>query len=269
MMAQDSEHAAELALALVAAEEAAAMIVRREGAGAVQEKGRADLVTETDQTAERAILRRIRARFPEDGIVAEETPGPRIDTGRRWIVDPIDGTTNFVHRHPFVCVSIAFADERGPAAGVIRAPLLGETFYATRGGGAFLNGAPIRVSGVRDASGALFATGFPFRAGKGDPHAYLRLVVEVLGASHGIRRAGSAALDLAYVAAGRLDGYFELGIRPWDIAAGILLVEEAGGRVSGWRGDTVPPLESGRVLATNGAIHPWLEAIVARHAAAI
>lgn len=259
----------ELAVARRAAAEAAALIRRRKGAAEVREKGRRDLVTAVDEAAERAVIGRIREHFPGDGVVAEESAAGAARTGRHWIIDPIDGTTNFVHRHPFTCVSIAFADENGPAAGVIHAPLLREVYHATRGGGAFLNDLPIRVSRVADPTGALLATGFPFKAGKGDPDAYFRIIGDALQATQGVRRAGSAALDLAFVAAGRLDGYWEPGLRPWDIAAGALLVTEAGGSVGGWPGDGEPPLSSGRVLASNGALHPWLEQLVGRHAAAL
>lgn len=257
--------AGELEVAMGAAAEAAAILVAREGAAQVREKGARDLVTAADEACERAILARIRRSFPDDAVVAEESGGEGGE-GRRWIVDPIDGTVNFIHGHPFTCVSIAFADAEGPAAGVVHAPLLGEVYHAVRGGGAFLNGRPLRVSAVEDPSGALLATGFPFKAGKGDPEAYMRLVTEALLATHGIRRAGSAALDLAYVAAGRVDGFFEIGLKPWDVAAGALLVSEAGGRVGGWPGDGAGPLETGNVLATNGRIHGWLEALAARHA---
>lgn len=259
----------ELTIARRAAAEAAALIRLRNGAGEVREKGRRDLVTAVDEAAEQAVISCIRAHFPEDGIVAEESAAGAARTGRHWIVDPIDGTTNFVHGHPFTCVSIAFADEVGPAAGVIHAPLLGEVYHATRGGGAFLNDLPIRVSRVAEPAGALLATGFPFKAGKGDPNAYFRIIGDALQATQGVRRAGSAALDLAFVAAGRLDGYWEPGLRPWDIAAGALLVTEAGGHISGWLGDGEPPLASGRVLASNGALHAWLEQLVGRHAGTI
>lgn len=257
--------AEELWVARRAAAEAAALITAREGAGQVREKGRADLVTAVDEAAEAVVLDRIRTHFPDDHIVAEESASAAVEGGRRWIVDPVDGTVNFVHGHPFVCVSVAFADEDGPAAGVIHAPLLGEVYHALRGGGAFLNDHPIRVSTVEDGEQALWATGFPFRKGKGDPERYFRLVTDLLLTSHGIRRAGSAALDLAYVAAGRVDGFFEIGLAPWDLAAGLLLVEEAGGRVGGWPGDADRPLTTGRVIATNGRVHGWLEEKVAAH----
>lgn len=256
---------AELAVAFEAAAEAAALLAGRAGADQVRAKGRADLVTEVDEAAERAIVRRIRAAFPADTVVAEEFSADAALARRSWIIDPLDGTANFVHGHPFACVSIAFADDAGLAAAVVHAPFLGEVFHATRGGGAFLNGHPIEVSAVPSGEGGLFATGFPFKAGKGDPRTYFELVSEIMLGSHDIRRAGSAALDLAFVACGRLDGYFEIGVARWDIAAGMLLVAEAGGRVSGWPGDPAPPLDTGRVIATNGRVHPWLSERIGRY----
>jgi myo-inositol-1(or 4)-monophosphatase len=235
----------------------------------VREKGRADLVTEVDEAAERAIAARIRAAFPDDALVGEELASAPVSGGRRWVVDPVDGTTNLVHGHPFVCVSIGLVDEAGPAVGVVHAPFLGEVYHAVRGGGAFRNGVPIRVSAVAEPGRALLATGFPFKEGKGSVDAYMRLVADVLRVTHGVRRAGSAALDLAYVAAGRVEGFFEVGLSPWDVAAGILLVEEAGGRVTGWPGDAGPPHETGRVIASNGHVHGWLFAMAERHVGAL
>lgn len=257
----------ELATALAAAAAAAEILKARAGADRVREKARADLVTVVDEASEREIARRIHADFPRDLLVAEEFSSAATGAGRRWIVDPLDGTVNFVHGHPFACVSIALVDGEGPAVGVVNAPFLGEEYRAVRGGGAFLNDRPIRVSAVADPSAGLYATGFPFKAGKGRPGPYFDLVEEVVGATHGVRRAGAAALDLAYVAAGRLDGYFEIGLGPWDIAAGMLLVTEAGGAVSGWPGDADPPLASGRVLASNGAVLGWLTEVTGRYVA--
>jgi myo-inositol-1(or 4)-monophosphatase len=260
--------AAELEVALAAAAEAAEMIRARAGADRVRTKtSSSDLVTAVDEAAEAAILARIRARFPGDARVAEESAAAPVGAGRRWIVDPVDGTVNFVHGFPFVCVSICFADDAGPAVGVVHAPLLGEVFHAVRGEGAYLNGARIRVSAAAAPGQALLGTGFPFREGKGDVDAYMRLVGDALRGTHGVRRAGSAALDLAYVAAGRLEAFFEIGLAPWDVAAGMLLISEAGGRVSGWPGDGEPPLATGRILASNGHLHGWLEELVGRHVA--
>jgi myo-inositol-1(or 4)-monophosphatase len=257
--------AAELRVAREAAAEAARLLLARSGADRVRSKGRADLVTEVDEAAERAILARIRREFPGDVVIAEETASDAASTDRRWIVDPLDGTVNYVHGHPFACVSIAFADAEGLAVGVIDAPFLGEVFHASRRGGAFLNDLPIRVSATPDGESGLFATGFPFKRGKGDPATYFRLVADLVAESHGVRRAGAAALDLAYVAAGRVDGFFEIGLGSWDIAAGILLVEEAGGTVAGWPGDGRPPLDTGRVVASNGFTHDWLVERIARY----
>lgn len=270
MASETQAWGAELETARAAAAEAAAMIAARAGADRVRSKAdAADLVTEVDEAAERAILARIRAAFPGDAVVAEESAAEHVRTGRRWYVDPVDGTVNFVHGHPFACVSIAFADDEGPAAAVIHAPLLGEVYHAVRGGGAFLNGERIRVSEVADASAALLATGFPFRTGKGDVDAYMRLVGDALRGTHGVRRAGSAALDLAFTAVGRVDAFFEIGLSPWDVAAGMLLVAEAGGRVGGWPGDAEGPLFTGRVIASNGRVHGWVEALTARHREAL
>lgn len=272
MKERETEFAAEAWVARRAAAEAAAVMTAGEGRAEVREKGRADLVTATDEAAERAILARIRRHFPGDAVVAEESApgaGGESSAGRRWYVDPIDGTTNFVHGHPFACVSIAFADAVGPAAAVVHAPFLSEIYVAVRGRGATLNGRTLRVSSVRRPAGALLATGFPFRDGKGDPAAYFRLVADALAQTQGVRRAGSAALDLAYVAAGRVDAFWEIGLAPWDIAAGMLLVTEAGGRIGPWPGDGAAPLATGRVLASNGALHPWLEGLVEPHTAAL
>jgi myo-inositol-1(or 4)-monophosphatase len=258
--------AAELALALDAASRAAALIAARAGAAEVREKARADLVTAVDEAAERLVAAAIRERFPGDAVVGEElSSSAAVSGGRRWIVDPIDGTTNFVHSHPFVCVSIAFADDEGPAVGVLHAPFLGEVWHAVRGGGAFVNGRPLRVSSVDAFGSSLLATGFPFKEGKGKLDAYMLLVADAVRSTHDVRRAGSAALDLAFVAAGRVDAFFEIGLSPWDVAAGMLLVTEAGGRVTGWPGDAEPPLATGRILASNGLIHGELESLVARH----
>lgn len=258
----------ELDLALQAAAAGAEVLVRMSGTSDVREKDRADLVTAADMESERTIKELIGNAFPADLIMAEESAAPerRFDR-RQWIIDPLDGTVNFVHRHPFACVSVGFCDADGPAVGVVHAPFLHEVYHAVRGGGAFLNGEPIRCSEVRVASDALMATGFPFRTGKGDPKTYFELVTDILVTTHGVRRAGAAALDLAYVAAGRVDAFFEIGLSPWDIAAGIVLVEEAGGKVTGWPGDRADVLNSGRILASNGHLHEWLEGETARYAA--
>jgi len=254
----------ELAFALAVAADAAKLVAAGRGTADVREKERADLVTDVDEASERLIVGRIRERFPDDAVVAEESAAAAVLSGRRWIVDPVDGTANFVHGHPFVAVSIGLVDDEGPAVGVVHAPFLGEVYHAVRGGGAFLNGRPIRVSGVERFAESLLATGFPFKQGKGDLDAYMGLVADAVRSTHDVRRAGSAALDLAFTAAGRVEGFFEIGLAPWDVAAGILLVTEAGGRVSGWPGDVEPPIVTGRVLASNGRIHEGLEELTTR-----
>lgn len=260
--------ARELHVALEAAAAGAALIPPG-GVDGAREKERADLVTAVDEAVERLVTARLGEAFPDDAIVAEEFAAAPSGEGRRWILDPVDGTTNLVHGHPFVCVSLALVDEHGPAVGVLYAPRLGEVYHAVRGGGAFLNGRRISVSGTSSLRDSLLATGFPFKQGKGDLGAYLQMVAGVIRAARDVRRAGSAALDLAYVAAGRVDAFFEIGLGPWDVAAGILLVEEAGGRVAAWPGTPRPPIDSGHVLASNGRIHdelaaalrPWNERI--------
>jgi myo-inositol-1(or 4)-monophosphatase len=252
----------ELQTALDAAAAGARLIAARAGADQVREKERADLVTVVDEAVERLVTDRLRSAFPSDAVVAEEFSAAVQAAGRRWILDPVDGTTNFVHGHPFVCVSLALVDAQGPAVAVLDAPYLGEVYHAVRGGGAFLNGRPIRVAGAARLKDSLLATGFPFKQGKGDLDAYMLMVAAAIRASRDVRRAGSAALDLAFVACGRVDGYFEVGLAPWDVAAGILLVHEAGGRVTGWPGDALDPLDSGRVVATNGLVHAELEALL-------
>jgi len=254
----------ELAFALETAALAAELVRAGRGTADVREKERADLVTNVDEASERLIVQRIRERFPEDGVVAEESAAAAVLSGRRWIVDPVDGTANFVHGHPFVAVSIALHDDAGAAVGVVHAPFLGEVYHASRGGGAYLDGEPIHVSRVRELARSLLATGFPFKSGKGDLDAYMMLVADAIRSSHDVRRAGSAALDLAFTAAGRVDGYFETGLAPWDLAAGVLLVTEAGGHVSGWLGDAGGPVRTGRILASNGLIHEELRALAGR-----
>jgi myo-inositol-1(or 4)-monophosphatase len=264
LFAPPSPFAREAACALAAASAAAELVAARAGTGDVREKARADLVTDVDEASERLIVGMVRDHFPGDAVVAEESAAAAVASGRRWVIDPVDGTTNFVHGHPFVAVSIALVDDEGPAVGVVAAPFLGEVYLAVRGGGASLNGRPIRVSPEPELARSLLATGFPFKQGKGDLDAYMLLVADAVRASRDVRRAGSAALDLAFTAAGRVGGFFEIGLAPWDVAAGMLLVTEAGGRVTAWPGDAEPPLATGRILASNGLIHPALEALLAR-----
>lgn len=234
-------------------------------------KGEVDLVTETDRAVEAFVVERLHAAFPEHRIVAEEGDAgerdrPAEDTSWTWYVDPLDGTTNFAHGYPHVAVSLGVAHGNDLHVGVVHDPLRGETFSATRGEGARLNGQPLRVSSTAEIGGALLATGFPYDRRR-HADAYLRFVADLMKCAQGIRREGSAALDLAWVAAGRLDGFWELKLKPWDVAAGALLVEEAGGRVTDFSGAPFDPW-AGQVLATNGRIHGAVAEILARRLAA-
>jgi myo-inositol-1(or 4)-monophosphatase len=189
-----------------------------------------DAVSEADRSAERLIAERIGAARPDDGLVGEEDQAPRTGTsGLRWVVDPLDGTVNFLYGQPIWSISIACEDDRGPLVGVVHHPGADETFHAVRGGGAHLNGRPISVTAVDELSQTLVATGFAYDVDVRAEQA--RDAADLLTVIRDVRRAGSAALDLAWCAAGRVDAYLEFGLAPWDWSAGRLLVEEAGGRV--------------------------------------
>ena len=223
-------------------------------------KGDVDLVTVADRTVEKLIKTRLGETFPDHGIYGEEGTRERMQGEFRWYVDPLDGTTNFAHGFPQFCVSMGLEqrpagkaeDEDGTlVAAVIYDPLRDEIYTAERGQGARLNGRPIKVSRVPELAEALLSTGFPSRKRHASPnvHFYQEFTLR----SHGVRRAGSAALDLAYVASGRLEAFWEFNLNPWDTAAGILLVEEAGGKVTDFAGNPFK-LDSREVLASNGLI---------------
>lgn len=202
----------------------------------IDHKGRHDLVTQADVQTEQRIIETIREYRPDDQFLAEESAAhDHLTDARTWIIDPIDGTTNFTHGFPVFCVSIALWENRAPKAAVIYEVNSGEMFTAEARGGAFLNGKPIRVSEVSQASDALLGTGFPYRD-LGLIDDYLRLMKCFMEETHGIRRPGSAAYDLACVASGRLDGFYEYALSPWDVAAGVLLIQEAGGVICDWEG---------------------------------
>jgi myo-inositol-1(or 4)-monophosphatase len=213
-----------------------------------------DLVTEVDHACEALCVERIRAARPGDAILAEEGGGgEQPGASWRWVIDPLDGTMNFAHGYPRFCVSIGVELEGRAEIGIVYDPLLDELFAATRGQGATRNGRPIRVSGVRELGKALLATGFAYDVHRSidDNIAHFASFVK---RARGLRRDGSAALDLCYVAAGRFDGFWELKLHAWDVAAGNLMVEEAGGRTSDFAGN--PPSGDGReTVASNGAIH--------------
>jgi myo-inositol-1(or 4)-monophosphatase len=216
-------------------------------------KGEFDLVTEADRASEKLVVERLRTHFPSHAIVAEEGGGHESSSEYRWFVDPLDGTTNFAHSFPMYCVSIGLERAGEGIAAVVYDPIHQELFTAERGAGAFLNNHRIRVSGVGRLGDSLASTGFPSRKPRHNIniHFYYQLAM----ASHGVRRTGSAALDLSYVAAGRLDFFWEFGLKPWDVAAGALLVQEAGGRVTDMTGVPFSVTESDHILADNGALH--------------
>jgi myo-inositol-1(or 4)-monophosphatase len=219
----------------------------------VEFKGAVDLVTEMDKKAEDLIVNEIRKNFPDHGILTEESKERLTGTPYRWIIDPLDGTTNYAHGFPIFCVSIAFEQEDEVIFGVVYDPMLDELFTAEPGGGSFLNGRKIRVSGTDSLDRSLLATGFPYdvrtsRANNLDH--FSRFAVK----AQAIRRAGSAALDLCYVACGRFDGFWEMKLHPWDVAAGALIVKEADGKVTDFTGGGFS-IHTGVCLATNGLIH--------------
>jgi myo-inositol-1(or 4)-monophosphatase len=228
-------------------------------------KGDVDLVTEADRASEQLIGERLRTAFPGHGIYGEEGTRTGLESEYRWYVDPLDGTTNFAHGFPAFCVVLGL-ERRGAGlaqdadgemiAGVIYDPLRDEMFSAERGRGAFLNGHPIHVSKIKKLQESLTATGFPSQKRHASPN--IHLYQQITLRSHGVRRAGSAALDLAYVACGRLDGFWEFNLNPWDTSAGYLLVEEAGGRVTHFDGGKFT-LDSRETLATNGLIAGEME----------
>jgi len=227
----------------------------------VMEKGRFDWVTSVDRASEEAIIRVIRKSFPKHTIKAEESAPKTQAAAYQWVIDPLDGTVNFIHSFPMFCVSIALMREGKLEVGVIYDPVRKELFTARRGHGARLNGRRIQVDGRPTLKGALLATGFPFRAQEQlDP--YLESFRRILLKTGSVRRAGSAALDLAYTACGRFTGFWELALSPWDMAAGVLLVQEAGGKVSDFFGKN-SYLDRGHVVAANPAIHRELVAVLA------
>ncbi len=254
-----------LQVAIEIAHEAGEIVRRafpRTALTAIRFKGDVNPVSEVDIAAERNIMDRLCAAFPDHRILAEESggdswqaPGPPI-----WLVDPLDGTNNFAHGFPHVGISLALMAEGEPILGVIYDPLRDETFAAVAGGGATLNGEPIRVSTVSRLEDAFLATGFPYDR-RTAPDNNTERMARFVRRAVGVRRAGAATLDLAYVACGRFDGFWEIRLAPWDVAAGILLVREAGGRVTAFNGVS-SPLSGTTILASNGLIHDQMLAVV-------
>lgn len=216
-------------------------------------KGDKDLVTEVDRESERLIVEHLLSEFPDHDIVAEEGQYPQDGSPFRWIIDPVDGTTNYAHGFPWFCSSIGLMHDEELVAAVIYNPVQDELFTATRKGGAFLNGRRISVSGRAPLKNSLLGTGFPYDCAS-DPANNFGNFITFQKTARGIRRAGAAALDLAYVAAGRLDGFWELKLKAWDVAAGVLLVREAGGIVTTFDGSAYDVFND-RIVASNGLIH--------------
>jgi len=236
--------------------EAGQLLVQRLGSARVSNKGDIDLVTEADIAAEQLIIDRIRSYYPRHSILAEES-GEAVIVGEsgsdwKWIIDPLDGTTNYAHGYPCFCVSIGVELNGALELGVVYDPMRDEMFAAERGQGTTLNDRRVRVSDVEELNRAMLVTGFPYNV-RERPNFVREFEIFTMNAQ-AVRRDGSAAIDLAYVACGRFDGFWEDGLNPWDMAAGLLLIQEAGGRVSNFK-DELLSIYTKKVLATNGLVH--------------
>ncbi len=227
----------------------------------ISHKGKLDLVTDTDRRAEECIVSFLQRETPHCGILTEERDEIAGSGAERWVLDPLDGTTNFAHGYPFFCVSLALERSGRVVWGAVLDPLRDELFSARNGQGAFCNGTPVRVSGPTELDQAMLCTGFPYDIHDSDVD-NLDHFARLIKKARAIRRDGAAALDLCYVAAGRFDGFWEMKLKPWDLAAGALIVTEAGGRVSGFDGRDLS-LGAGAVLATNGRLHSAMLDILA------
>jgi myo-inositol-1(or 4)-monophosphatase len=253
---KDENVISELEVALSAAKEAGEVL--RKGFGwqhSVRYKGEVDLVTEVDEQAEQVIAEILLGAFPAYGMLAEEGGSLAGEKDARWIVDPLDGTTNYAHGLPIFAVSIALERAGEVVMGVVHDPMHEETFVAERGRGATLNGELIKVSDTEELIRALIATGFPYDRAE-MPEA-LDLFGRFAATTRGMRRLGSAALDLCYVASGRIDGYYERGIWPWDLAAGSVILDEARGKLTNYRGEVLD-LDGREIVASNGHLHPFI-----------
>jgi myo-inositol-1(or 4)-monophosphatase len=226
----------------------------------IEYKGEINIVTEADKASEAMLISNIQKRYPTHAIISEETGGVDNPSPYRWVIDPLDGTTNYSHRYPVFCVSIALELDGSVILGVIYYPMLDELFVAEKGKGAFLNDQKISVSKTTDMSKCLLATGFPYDV-RHNKNNNLNYFTAMIMRAQAVRRPGSAALDLAYVAAGRFDGFWELKLNPWDTAAGWLMVTEAGGTVTDLFG-TPYHLDTPHILASNGLIHSDMISII-------
>ncbi len=227
----------------------------------VELKSRANLVTIADKESEAVIIQRINGRYPNHAVLAEESGASGSGDGK-WIIDPLDGTTNFAHQYPFFCVSVAFEQRGEILCGAVYDPLRDEMFSAARGAGAFVNGQPIRVSDIDKVASALIMTGFPYGVREKIDIAMSQFRAFIIE-SQAVRRGGSAALDMCYVAIGRCDGFWEMDLHPWDTAAAQVILEEAGGRITDFSGNPFSPYMK-QILASNGKIHQEMSAVLQR-----
>jgi myo-inositol-1(or 4)-monophosphatase len=240
------------------ARQAGRLLLRRSGKiGKISFKGRMNLTTDVDKSSEKLILKAIRSRFPGHSILAEESGQAGSSRSRYcWFVDPLDGTTNYTHAFPFYAVSIALYESGSPVCAAVYDPVSSEMFSAQRGKGAYLNNKKIKISNIRSIERSLLATGFPYKFGR-QMRRNLGNFKRAMLRSQAVRRAGSAALDLCYVACGRFDAFWEIDLHPWDSAAGIMILQEAGGRVTTFKGARYDPFEN-ELCATNKYVHAQL-----------
>ncbi|UCH09985.1 MAG: inositol monophosphatase [Fidelibacterota bacterium] len=248
-----------LEVGLAAAREAGELLVHKfRRLESIQKKGSFDLVTEADLASEQVIVSTLKHAFPDHAIIAEEKDYAReSDSPCRWVIDPLDGTTNYVHGLPLFAVSIGYQVDQETVAAVVLNPLQGEEYVAVKGEGTTLNGEPIQVSSVNDLENSLLVTGFPYHRGDEQFDQLFDLYRVIHHRCQGVRRLGAAALDFCFVAAGRIDAFYEANLNPWDVCAGDLICREAGGRTTDWHGSPMP--DSGhRVVASNGLVHDEL-----------
>ena len=255
----DSTYQKELETSKRAALNAADIIAKYASTGTfgVELKGKNDLVTDADLAAEREIINTIKENFPDDEFLAEESnTKTKLPKGRVWIIDPIDGTTNFAHGFPVYCMSIALWDGGVPKVGLVKEVAKGETFWAVEREGAYLDGEKISISDTKESQKALIGTGFPYTEFE-HVDKYLALLKSLMKNTHGIRRPGAASYDLCCTACGRFDGFFEYGLSPWDVAAGSLIIQEAGGKVTDWNNEN-NWLFGKSIIGGNESIHAFL-----------
>lgn len=230
----------------------------------IEHKGLNDLVSYVDKQAEEQLVKGLQELLPAAGFITEEGTVTERGVEYNWIIDPLDGTTNFIHGLPLFSISIGLMQGAEIVLGVVYEVSHDECFYATKGGGAFCNGQPIRVSGAANLADSLIVTGYPYTDfGKTD--IYLQILKAFMQQSHGVRRLGSAAIDLAYVAKGIFEGFFEFNLNPYDVAAGVILVREAGGSVTMFTENNGDPVFDREIVATNGRVHAEMLAVIGRH----